>query len=89
MPSAVPAVRTTTSRGTGKLLASDGIFDFYTNEAAVEIVRGVLRRAAGGPPRGVQERAQRACDRLVRAVTHSGHNADNVTVVLAVLADVG
>lgn len=68
------------------LCVSDGVTDFYTDAAAVEIARGVLLRKSE-PPKSVHERAQAACDRLVRAVTHSGHNADNVTIVMAMLCD--
>lgn len=68
------------------LLATDGLFDFYTNAAAVEIARGVLTRASE-PPTSLAERLQKASDRLLRAVVHSGHNADNVTAVLAMLGD--
>ena len=110
------------------LLASDGLFDFYTSPAAVEIVRNVLMRAGGGGGAGggaggdagsnagggaasgdagsaaasgdaggdgagrdtrlqLSSRVQKACDRLVSAVTHSNCCSDNVTCVIAMIGD--
>ena len=66
------------------ILGSDGLFDFYTNAAACEAVRGVLLKT-GDPPRSVRERAQAACEKLVKAATQNGHCSDNVTAVIAML----
>ena len=90
--SAVPDL---THRTLGKfdeflLLASDGLWDIMDSHQAVEIARGVLkkRRAAPGEPQlSIEDRAQKAADRLVAAAVHSGHCMDNVTVLLAMLAD--
>ena len=62
---------------------ADGLFDFYTNYAAVDLARKVLLRKG----EALQERVQKASDVLVKAVAYSGHSSDNVTVVLAMLGD--
>ena len=67
------------------LLASDGLFDFMNNDTAVAIALEELGRR--WPVRTIEQRAQKACDRLVREAVCSGHCSDNVTVVLAMLAD--
>ena len=67
------------------LLASDGLWDVMSSNAAVAIALEELQKR--WPRRSVGQRAQAACDRLVREVLQSGHCSDNVTVVLAMLAD--
>ena len=72
--------------GCAACVPADGVFDFYTNAAAIELARNVLLRKSE-PQSSLRERAQLACERLVSAVTHSGHGADNVTAVLAMIGD--
>ena len=67
------------------LLASDGLWDFMSNSTAVEICLEELSRR--WPVRTLGQRAQKACDRLVREAVCSGHCMDNVTAVLAMLTD--
>ncbi|KAL1524090.1 hypothetical protein AB1Y20_019000 [Prymnesium parvum] len=67
------------------ILASDGVWDVMSDDAAVSIVLRELQ--VRWPPRTSDGRAQIACDSLVREVLLTGHCRDNVTVVLAVLND--
>ena len=71
-----------------QLLASDGLWDVMSSHTAVSIVLEELKKKhVAGAPRSMQLRNQAAVDRLVREVLQSGHCMDNVTVVLAMLAD--
>jgi serine/threonine protein phosphatase PrpC len=63
--------------------ASDGLWDVMSNSAATAIALEEMQKR--WPRRTMQQRAQAACDRLVREVLQSGHCNDNVTVVLAML----
>lgn len=65
------------------LLASDGLWDVLSDDAAVAIVLQELQ--SKWPRKTAQARAQAACDKLVREVLLSGRCSDNVTAVLVLL----
>ena len=67
------------------ILASDGLWDVLSDDAAVAIVLQELQ--SKWPRKTAQARAQAACDKLVREVLLSGRCSDNVTAVLVLLQD--
>ena len=70
------------------LLASDGLWDVMGNSAAIEFARAALKTPRPpNPPSTIEERVQKAVDRLVGRVVHSGHCMDNVTILIVMLCD--
>lgn len=80
-------VLTTSEFDTFVLLATDGLWDVFSDHQAVAVVLEEL--GVRWPRKTLRARAQAASDRLVREALLSGRCSDNVSVVLALLRGAG